>query len=85
LFEFLAGELAEMHVALVGTYVEGPDVPPTLAAFSDHAAHHHLRLGALRQEDVARFLEQTGAFHEDAGAVFAETGGNPRRVWQRMR
>jgi DNA-binding SARP family transcriptional activator len=85
LFEFLAGELAEMRVALVGTYVEGPDVPPALAAFSDHAAHHHLRLGALRQEDVARFLEQTGASHEDAGAVLAETGGNPRRVWQRMR
>jgi len=85
LFEFLAGELAEMHVALVGTYVEGPDVPPELVAFSDHAAHHHLRLGPLRREDVARFLEQTGAPDEDAGEVLAATGGNPRRVWQRVR
>ena len=85
LLEFLAGELAEMHVAVVGTYVESPDAPAELAALVDHSAHHHLRLGPLGADDVARFLELAGAAHEDAVAVHAETGGNPRLVWQRVR
>jgi DNA-binding SARP family transcriptional activator len=85
LLEFVAGELAEMHLALVGTYVESTDVPAELAAFADHAAHHHLRLGLLGLDDVGHFLELTGAAHLDAGAVHAETGGNPRLVWQRVR
>jgi len=85
LLEFLAGELAEMHVAVVGTYVEGADAPAELAALVDHSAHHHLRLSPLRTEDVARFLELTGAAQEDAASVHAETGGNPRLVWQRVR
>jgi DNA-binding SARP family transcriptional activator len=85
LFEFLAGEIAVMHVAIVGTYVDSPDAPPELAAFADHAAHHRVRLGPLGVDDVARFLELTGAAHLDAGEVHAETGGNPRLVWQRVR
>jgi DNA-binding SARP family transcriptional activator len=85
LLEFLAGELAEMHVAVVGTYIETPDAPGELAALVAHSAHHHLRLGPLGAEHVARFLELAGAAHEDAVAVHAETGGNPRLVWQRVR
>jgi DNA-binding SARP family transcriptional activator len=85
LLEFLAGELAEMHIAVVGTYVESPDAPGELAALIDHSAHHDLRLSPLRVEDVARFLELNGATHEDAASVHAETGGNPRLVWQRVR
>jgi predicted ATPase len=85
LLEFLAGEVAEMHVAIVGTYIEGTDAPPELAAFADHAAHHRVRLGPLVVEDVRRFLELTGALHLDAGALHTETGGNPRLVWQRVR
>jgi len=85
LLEFVAGEVAEMHVAIVGTYVEGPDVRPELAVFADHAAHHRLRLRPLSVEDVARFLELTAAGGVDADAVHAETGGNPRLVWQRVR
>jgi DNA-binding SARP family transcriptional activator len=85
LFEFLAGEIAVMHVAMVGTYVDSPDAPPELAAFADHAAHHRVRLNPLGVEDVARFLELTGAAHLDAGDVHAATGGNPRLVWQRVR
>jgi DNA-binding SARP family transcriptional activator len=84
LFEFLAGEIAVMHVAIVGTYVDSPDAPPELAAFADHAAHHRLRLVPLGVDDVTRFLELTGA-HLDAGELHAETGGNPRLVWQRVR
>jgi DNA-binding SARP family transcriptional activator len=85
LLDFVAGELAEMHVALVGTYVEGVSTPTGLAALADHSAHHRLRLRPLSVDDVARFLELTGAAEADAAAVHAETGGNPRLVWQRVR
>jgi DNA-binding SARP family transcriptional activator len=85
MLEFLAGEIAEMHVAIVGTYVESGDAPAELAALADHTAHHRLRLGPLTVEDVARFLELAGAGDLEAGAVHAETGGNPRLVWQRAR
>ncbi len=85
LLEFVAGELAEMRVALVATYVESPGMPAALAALADHSAHHRLRLQPLGVEDVARFLELTGTAHADAAAVHAETGGNPRLVWQRVR
>src|SRR5436190_1060839 len=85
LLEFLAGELAEMHVAILGTYVDGPGVPPALAALVDHTAHHRLRLQPLGVADVARFLELAGADRADAAAVHVETGGNPRLVWQRVR
>ena len=85
LLEFLAGEIAKMHVAIVATYVESADEPAELAALADHAAHHRLRLAPLGADDVQRFLELTGAGELDAGAVHAETGGNPRLVWQRVR
>ena len=85
LLEFLAGEIAKMHVAIVATYVESADEPPELVALADHTAHHRLRLAPLEAEDVARFLELTGAGELDASAVHAETGGNPRLVWQRVR
>ena len=85
LLEFLAGEIAKMHVAIVATYVESADEPPELVALADHTAHHRLRLAPLEAEDVARFLEPTGAGELDASAVHAETGGNPRLVWQRVR
>jgi ATP/maltotriose-dependent transcriptional regulator MalT len=85
LLEFLAGELAEMHVAILGTYVDDPDVRTALAALADHTAHHRLRLQPLGAADVARFLELAGADPADAAAVHADTGGNPRLVWQRVR
>ena len=85
LLDFIAGELAEMHVAIVGTYLEGPGTRPALAVLADHSAHHRLRLRPLGVDDVARFLELAGAVPEDATALHAETGGNPRLVWQRVR
>jgi hypothetical protein len=85
LLEFVAGELAEMHVALVATYVEGPGLPVALAALADHSAHHRLRLRPLGIQDVALFLDLTESTHADVAAVHAETGGNPRLVWQRVR
>ena len=85
LLEFVAGELAEMHVAVVGTYAESSDMPAALRSLADHSAHHLLRLRPLGLDDVARFLELAGAAGFDAAAVHAETAGNPRLLWQRLR
>jgi DNA-binding SARP family transcriptional activator len=85
LLDFVAGELAEMHLAIVGTYVEGANTPPGLVALGDHSAHHRLRLRPFDVEDVMRFLELMGDTQADPAAVHAETGGNPRLVWQRVR
>lgn len=85
LLEFVAGELAVMHVAIVATFVESPDMPDALATLAGHSAHHRLRLQPLGIEDVARFLELTGTMDVDAAALHADTGGNPRLVWQRAR
>ncbi len=85
LLDFLAGELAEMHLAVVGTYVEDDATPAPLAALADHSAHHRLRLRPLGVEDVERLAALAGAGDVDAAALHAETGGNPRLVWQRVR
>ena len=85
LLDFVAGELAEMHVAIVGTYLDGPETRSALRILADHSAHHRLRLAPLGVDDVARFLELAGASSEDAAALHAETGGNPRLLWQRVR
>jgi DNA-binding SARP family transcriptional activator len=85
LLDFLAGELAEMHVAVVGTYIEDDATPAPLAALAGHSAHHRLRLRPLSLDEVARLLAHAGDTDVDAAAVHAETGGNPRRVWQRAR
>jgi DNA-binding SARP family transcriptional activator len=85
LLEFVAGELAEMHVAIVATYAESSDMPDALGALADHSAHHRLRLQPLGVEDVARFLELTGTADVDAAVLHADTGGNPRLVWQTVR
>jgi DNA-binding SARP family transcriptional activator len=85
LLEFVAGELAVMHVAIVATYVESADMPDALVALADHSAHHRLRLQPLSVEDVSRFLELTGTTDVDAAELHADTGGNPRLVWQRVR
>jgi DNA-binding SARP family transcriptional activator len=85
LLDFLAGELPEMHVAVVGTYVDDEATPLPLAALAAHSAHHRLRLRPLTVADVERFVELAGAEEADAAELHAETGGNPRLVWQRVR
>jgi len=85
LLDFLAGELAELHVALLATFVEDGETPAGLAALADHSAHHRLRLRALGVDDVARLLRLAGSPDLDPASVFAETGGNPRLIWQQMR
>jgi DNA-binding SARP family transcriptional activator len=85
LLDFLAGELAEMHLAVVGTYVDDDATPTPLAALAEHSAHHLLRLRPLSVGDVERLAALAGATDADAAALHAETGGNPRLVWQRVR
>jgi DNA-binding SARP family transcriptional activator len=85
LLDFLAGELAELHVAIVGTYVDDDATPAPLAALAAHSGHHLLRLRPLSVEDVERLVQLTGADDANVAAVHAETGGNPRLVWQHVR
>src|SRR5262245_16506872 len=85
LLEFVAGDLAEQHVAVLGTYVDDGAVPEALAALADHTAHHQLRLAPLDVDEVAQFIALSGSEALDAAVVHAETGGNPRLVWQRVR
>jgi predicted ATPase len=85
LLDFLAGEVAELHVALVATFVEDAETPTGLASLADHSAHHRLRLQPLSVDDVALLIERKGSSGLDAAKVHAETGGNPRLVWQRLR
>ena len=85
LLEFVAGELAEMPVTIVGTYLENAEMPSLLVGLADRTAHHRLRLQPFDADDVARFLELSGMSEADPATVHAETGGNPRLVWQRVR
>jgi predicted ATPase len=85
LLDFLAGELAEMHLAVVGTFIDDDATPGQLAALADHSAHHRLRLRPLGIDDVERLAVLAGAGDVDGAALHAETGGNPRLVWQRVR
>jgi DNA-binding SARP family transcriptional activator len=85
LLDFLAGELAEMHLAVLGTYTEDDAGPARVAALAEHSAHHLLRLRPLTVRDVERLAELAGARDVDAASLHAETHGNPRLVWQRVR
>jgi DNA-binding SARP family transcriptional activator len=80
----LAGELAELPVLLVATYLAANEPPSGLEALAHHAAHHRLPLRPLDAGEVAQFVERIGA-HADPAVLLAETGGNPRLLWQRLR
>jgi DNA-binding SARP family transcriptional activator len=84
LLGFVAGELAEIHVEVIGTYDAEAKLPTPLAAIVEHAAHHRVRLRDLEPDDVATFVDRVGADVE-ASALHAETGGNPRALWHRVR
>jgi DNA-binding SARP family transcriptional activator len=84
LLAFVAGELAELHVEVIGTYDADAELAPPLAAIVEHAAHHRVRLADLEPDEVASFVQRVGADVE-AAALHAETGGNPRALWHRVR
>jgi DNA-binding SARP family transcriptional activator len=84
LLGFVAGELAELHVEVIGTYDANAELAPPLAAIVEHAAHHRVRLADLEPDEVASFVQRVGADVE-ATTLHAETGGNPRALWHRVR
>jgi DNA-binding SARP family transcriptional activator len=84
LLGFVAGELAELHVEVLGTYAEHAKLAAPLEALAHHSAHHLLPLRGLDVEQVARFLELVGG-EGDAPALHSQTAGNPRLLWQRVR
>jgi DNA-binding SARP family transcriptional activator len=84
LLGFVAGELAELHLEVIATYDADAKLTPALAAIVEHAAHHRVRLRDLEPDEVARFVDRVGADVE-ASALHAETGGNPRALWHRVR
>ena len=92
LLRFLAGELAEIPVVVVGTYREGEaaEEDPVSANLSElrRLQSHQLRLGGLSQADVASFVElSTTVVPSDrlVNALYAETEGNPLFVGEVVR
>ena len=83
LLRFLAGELAEMPVLVVGTYRE-EEATEELRRLPSR----DLRLGGLAAEHVASYIERaTGITPSESlvEAIQAETEGNPLRVGEAVR
>jgi tetratricopeptide (TPR) repeat protein len=93
LLEFLAGELAETHLLLVGAYRDddlGPDHPMggALVDLGRHRVTRHIRLVGLNESDVATFLQVATARvppTKVVKAVYQETEGNPLFVGEVIR
>lgn len=85
LLRFLAGELADGHVLVVGTYRDTEltrehPLTSTIAELLRHLGTRRLPLGGLTQSDVARFMELTTGESPPpsiVAAVHEETDGNP--------
>ncbi len=85
LLEFLAREMADARLLVLGTYREseisaGHDLSATLGEVAREPLFQQIRLEGLSQQDVESFL-QSAAQAEPHGelveAVYAKTGGNP--------
>jgi DNA-binding SARP family transcriptional activator len=85
LLEFVARELAEAHLLLVGTYRDtglsrGQPLSQTLGELSRGRLFERVLLRGLGQDDVARFVETACGFvpdHALVRAIHAQTEGNP--------
>lgn len=85
LLQFVAGELADAHIMVVGAYRdEGLDqdrqLASILAELSRAHVTRHLQLTGLDESEVAQFVETTASISApDAlvSAVYRETEGNP--------
>jgi eukaryotic-like serine/threonine-protein kinase len=92
LLRFLAGELAEIPVVVVGTYREEEAIEeePVSASLSElrRLPSRELRLGGLAAEHVASYIElATGVTPPEAlvEAIHTETEGNPLFVGEIVR
>jgi DNA-binding SARP family transcriptional activator len=92
LLRFLAGELADVPIVLVGTYreEEAAEDAPVSASLSElrRLPSRHLRLGGLSQAQVASFIElSTDVTPPESlvNAVHSETEGNPLFVGEVVR
>ena len=93
LLEFLAGELTEAHILVVGAYRDvdlGPDHPlgTSLVDLGRHRVTRHIRLTGLNEADVATFLQIATARvprTKVVTAVYEETEGNPLFVGEVIR
>jgi DNA-binding SARP family transcriptional activator/DNA polymerase III delta prime subunit len=85
LLQFLAGELADAKVLIVGTYRDielRPDhaLVSTLAELQRHETTQRMPLEGLTKLDVSRFIELTAHLHPAealAAAIHGQTEGNP--------
>jgi DNA-binding SARP family transcriptional activator len=93
LLEFVARELADTHMLLIGTYRDievsrGHPLSQTLGELARERAFERVLLRGLAHEDVERFIEATCAFEPDQAlvrAVHAQTEGNPFFVGEVVR
>lgn len=93
LLQFVAGDLADAHILIVGAYRdEGPDHPhqlaSTLAELGRQQITRHIQLVGLDESEVARFIEWTvaGPAPESlVAAVHTQTEGNPLFVGEVIR
>jgi DNA-binding SARP family transcriptional activator/tetratricopeptide (TPR) repeat protein len=85
LLEFVARELAEAHLLLIGTYLDveltrGHPLAETLAELTRERLFERVSLRGLTEEEVARFIEATIGLpppRELARAVHRQAEGNP--------
>jgi eukaryotic-like serine/threonine-protein kinase len=92
LLRFLAGELAEIPVVVVGTYreEEAAEDEPVSASLSElrRLPSRELRLGGLTAEHVASYIELATGITPPGGlveAIHIETEGNPLFVGEVVR
>ena len=90
MLRFLAGELAEIPIAVLGTYREEVDCEPESGALAElrRLPARQLRLGGLAPAEVARFVEVSTGVEPSkklVEAVHAETEGNPLFVGEVVR
>src|SRR5690606_20952687 len=93
LLQFLAGQVQDMAVLLVGTYRDvelTPDHPlsTSIADLVREPSSRHVLLGGLSKPDVARLIERTAGvapMEQLVATLLRQTNGNPLFVTEAIR
>jgi tetratricopeptide (TPR) repeat protein len=93
LLQYLAGEISESHIFVVGTYRDvdlgrGHPLTRTLAEIARAGAGDQMRLAGLSREDVHRYIELTSGLQPPEPLVqriWDKTEGNPFFVIETIR